>query len=232
MIKVRKSSERGHANHGWLDTYHTFSFNTYYDPNFMGFRSLRVINEDYVAAGQGFGTHGHKDMEILTCVVAGELAHKDSMGNVETIKPHEWQRMSAGTGVRHSEFNHSEADSVHLLQIWIEPERANIKPSYEQKTFAPEVKNGRLKLVASPDGADDSLTIHQNVRLFDGILKAGETIEQPLANNRHAWLQIIKGAVDVNGEKLTAGDGAAVSGENLLKIKADKTSEILLFDLA
>ena len=232
MIKVRKSNERGHHDHGWLDTYHTFSFNTYYDPNFMGFRSLRVINEDYVAAGQGFGTHGHNDMEILTCVVAGELAHKDSMGNVETIKPHEWQRMSAGTGVRHSEFNHSKADSVHLLQIWIEPERENIQPSYEQKTFSPEAKNGWLKLVASPDGAEDSLTIHQNVRLFDGILNANETIEQPISNGRHAWLQIIKGAVDVNGEKLTAGDGAAISDENLLKITAVETSEILLFDLA
>ncbi len=232
MIKVRKSNERGHHDHGWLDTYHTFSFNTYYDPRFMGFRSLRVINEDYVAAGQGFGTHGHKDMEILTCVVAGELAHKDSMGNVETIKPHEWQRMSAGTGVRHSEFNHSKEDSVHLLQIWIEPARENIEPSYEQKIFAPEVKNGRLKLVASPDGADDSLTIHQNVRLFDGVLNSGETLEQPIETGRHAWLQIIKGAVDVNGEKLTAGDGAAISDESLLKIAASETSEILLFDLA
>lgn len=232
MIKVRKSNERGHHDYGWLDTYHTFSFNTYYDPNFMGFRSLRVINEDYVAAGQGFGTHGHNDMEILTCVVAGELAHKDSMGNVETIKPHEWQRMSAGTGVRHSEFNHSKADSVHLLQIWIEPERENIQPSYEQKTFSPEAKNGWLKLVASPDGAEDSLTIHQNVRLFDGILNSGETIEQPITIGRHAWLQIIKGAVDVNGEKLTAGDGAAISDESLLKIAANETSEILLFDLA
>jgi quercetin 2,3-dioxygenase len=232
MIKIRRSSERGHADYGWLDTNYTFSFNTYYDPRFMGFRDLRVINEDVIAPNQGFPTHGHRNMEILTYVVAGELSHKDSMGNGETIRPHEVQRMTAGTGVQHSEHS-SPTDKTHLLQIWILPEKENLAPGYEQKYFAPEEKKGKLKLVASRRGGDGSVTINQDVKLYASILAKDETITHEIAENRHAWIQIIKGEIDLNGETLNAGDGAAISGESLLKIKsaADKT-EFLLFDLA
>lgn len=232
MIKVRRSGERGHADHGWLDSHHTFSFANYYDPRFMGFSDLRVINEDRVAPAQGFGTHGHRDMEILSYVIAGELAHKDSMGNVETIKPHEWQRMTAGTGVRHSEFNASETDAAHFLQIWILPETENLTPGYEQKLFAPEDKTGKLKLVASRGGDDGSLNINQDVRLYNGILSKGTIVQHELATGRNAWVQMVKGEVELNGIKLAAGDGAAISEETQLNFTAGQDSEVLLFDLA
>jgi quercetin 2,3-dioxygenase len=231
MINIRRSNERGKANYGWLDTNYTFSFSNYYDPRFMGFRSLRVINEDFIEANQGFPTHGHRDMEILTYVMSGELSHKDSMGNGETIRPNEVQRMTAGTGITHSEYS-SPTDKTHLLQIWILPEEENLKPSYEQTFFAPEDKKGKLKLVASHAGTDGSVTIHQDVNLYSSILAKDESVEHNLAENRHAWIQIVKGSLELNGENLTQGDGAAVSNESLLQIKslADET-EFLLFDL-
>lgn len=231
MIVLRRAEERGHADYGWLDTHYTFSFNNYYDPQFMGFRDLRVINEDYVAGGQGFPTHGHRDMEILTCVVEGALEHRDSTGGSGTIRPHEWQRMTAGSGVRHSEFNASETERVHLLQIWILPQKENLTPGYEQKFFAPEEKTGKLKLVASPDGRNDSLTINQNAAVYNAIVPAGETLEHRLESGRFAWLQIIKGTIDLNGNEMKDGDGAAVSQEEILRIKAEAESEVLLFDL-
>ncbi len=231
MIKIRRSNERGHANYGWLDTNYTFSFNTYYDPRYMGFRSLRVINEDVVAPNQGFPTHGHRDMEILTYVIRGELSHQDSMGNGTTILPNEVQRMTAGTGVLHSEYS-SPTDETHLLQIWILPEKEDLAPGYEQKFFAPEEKKGRLKLVASRAGSDGSVKINQDVNLYSSLLAADETVSFDIKEGRHAWLQLVKGAIEVNGEKLAAGDGAAVSDERKLEIKslADDT-EFLLFDL-
>lgn len=232
MIKVRPSRERGHANHGWLDTHYTFSFSNYYDPRHMGFRDLRVINEDRIAPGQGFGTHGHRDMEILTYVVSGGLEHRDSMGNGEVIRPNEWQRMSAGTGVMHSEFNASKEEPVHLLQIWLLPEAEGIRPGYEQKVFAPEEKTGKLKLVASREGREESLKIHQNVALYNAVLRGGEAVEHRFAPGRHAWVQVIQGAVTLNGTPLSAGDGAAVSDETALDIRAVEDAEILLFDLA
>jgi len=232
MIKVRPAGERGHANYGWLDTRYSFSFSNYYDPRHMGFRALRVINEDHIAPGQGFGTHGHRDMEILTYVVSGGLEHRDSMGNGEVIRPNEWQRMSAGTGVMHSEFNASQTEPVHLLQIWILPEAEGLRPGYEQKVFAPEEKTGKLKLVASREGGDGALKIHQNVALYNAVLKGGEAVGHRLAPGRHAWVQVIKGAVSVNGTALAAGDGAAVSDETSLDIRAGEDAEILLFDLA
>ncbi len=232
MINIRKSEARGGGNYGWLDTRYTFSFNTYHDPKFIGFRSLRVINEDYVAANQGFGTHGHADMEIITYVVSGALAHQDSTGGNEVLRPHEVQRMTAGAGIRHSEFNPSETEKVHLYQIWILPEKDGLTPGYEQTYFAPEAKKGVLKLVASRGGDDGSVKINQDVRLYSSILANGETVSLELVENRHAWIQIVKGKVDLNGEILTASDGAAISGERLLQIKslADET-ELLLFDL-
>ena len=232
MIEIRRANERGGANYGWLDTNHTFSFNTYYDKRYMGFRTLRVINEDRVAAGKGFGTHGHADMEILSYVVSGALAHKDSTGGSEVLRPHEWQRMTAGTGIRHSEYNHSETETTHFYQIWILPETNGLTPGYEQKMFAPAEKSGKLKLVASSTGDDGALKINQDVSVYNSILKNGEEVSYELAENRYAWLQVIKGAVDLNGEVLNVSDGAAISEENLLKIKslADET-EILMFDL-
>lgn len=232
MIKVRPAGERGHANYGWLDTRYSFSFSEYYDPRHMGFRALRVINEDRVAPGQGFGTHGHRDMEILTFVVSGGLQHRDSMGNGEVIRANEWQRMSAGTGVMHSEFNASETEPVHLLQIWILPEREGIRPGYEQKVFAPEEKTGKLKLIAAREASDGALKIHQNVALYDGVLRAGESVVHELEPGRHAWVQVVKGTVELNGTRLAAGDGAAVSEETALDIKAGEEAEVLLFDLA
>lgn len=232
MIKIRRANERGHANYGWLDTYHTFSFNTYYDPRFMGFRSLRVINEDRVAAGEGFGTHGHANMEIITYVTEGALAHKDSTGGEETLRPHEVQRMTAGSGIRHSEFNPSETESTHLYQIWILPERDGLTPGYEQTYFAPEEKKGKLRLVASRAGTDGSVKINQDVSLYSSILAAGEEVSHELAENRYGWLQVVKGKLEINGETLKTSDGAAISDERELKIKAlEDETEFLLFDL-
>lgn len=232
MIKIRRADERGHANHGWLDTYHTFSFSNYYDDRFMGFRSLRVINEDKVLAGQGFGTHGHRDMEIISYVVSGALAHKDSTGGEEVLRPHEVQRMTAGSGIRHSEYNPSENENVHFLQIWILPEKENLKPGYEQTYFSPESKKGTLKLVASRAGTDGSVTINQDVSLYASILAKDEEVSHELAENRHGWIQVIKGSLEINEEFLNQSDGAAISNESLLKIKAlEDETEFLLFDL-
>jgi redox-sensitive bicupin YhaK (pirin superfamily) len=232
MITVRLAKERGGGDHGWLNTRHTFSFSDYYDPRHMGFRSLRVINEDRVAPGRGFGTHGHRDMEILSYVVSGGLEHRDSMGNGEVIRPHEWQRMSAGTGVRHSEANASAEEPVHFYQIWILPESEGIRPGYEQRLFAPEEKAGRLRLVASGDGREGSLKIHQDVSVYNAVLKAGEEVEHRPESGRHAWLQVVRGSVELNGNGLGAGDGAAVSDEGALTIRAADDSEVILFDLS
>jgi redox-sensitive bicupin YhaK (pirin superfamily) len=232
MITIRPANERGGADHGWLDTKHTFSFSDYYDPRHMGFRSLRVINEDRVAPGRGFGTHGHRDMEILSYVVSGGLGHRDSMGKSEVIRPHEWQRMTAGTGVRHSEMNASKTEPVHFFQIWIVPEAESIAPGYEQKLFAPEEKSGRLRLVASRDGREGSLKIHQDVSVYNALLKGGEAVEHRLEPGRHAWLQVVKGTVELNGTRLGVGDGAAISEETALTINAEEEAEIMLFDLA
>jgi quercetin 2,3-dioxygenase len=231
MIKIRRSDERGHANHGWLDSRFSFSFADYYDPRFMGFRSLRVINEDYIEPAQGFPTHGHRDMEIITYVIDGELSHRDSMGNGETIRPHEVQRMTAGTGVLHSEYS-SPTDRTHLLQIWILPEKQNLQPGYEQKVFAPEEKQGKLRLVASKGGDDGSVHINQDVRLYASILSGGEEVTHALAESRHAWIQLISGSLAVNGEQLNPGDGVAISSVAELKLKAGEDhTEFLLFDL-
>jgi redox-sensitive bicupin YhaK (pirin superfamily) len=232
MIRLRKSADRGHFNHGWLDTWHTFSFADYYDPEQVGFRALRVINDDRVAAGQGFGMHGHRDMEIVTYVLEGALEHRDSLGNGEVLRPGELQRMTAGTGVRHSEFNPSPTEPVHLYQIWLLPERRGLQPSYEQRPFPEEERRGRLRLVASPDGADGSLTIRQDARLYLTTLQAGEAVTHMLKPGRHAWVQALRGQLTVNGQVLTAGDGAAVSDELALHLRGDRDAEVLLFDLA
>lgn len=232
MIKVRKANERGHANYGWLDTNHTFSFNTYYDPEHMGFRDLRVINEDHVEPGQGFGTHGHRDMEIISYVVEGALAHKDSSGGSEVLRPHEVQRMTAGTGIQHSEFNPSNEEKVHFYQVWILPESNALEPGYEQTYFAPEEKKGRLRLVASRGGDDGSVRINQDVRLYASILDSGESVSHEFAVSRHGWLQVVKGSLRVNGTDLMASDGAAISEEEVLSIEAlSDGTEFLLFDL-
>ena len=231
MIEIRRSNERGHANHGWLDTYHSFSFADYYDPAHMGFRDLRVINEDRITPAQGFPTHGHRDMEIITYVISGELSHRDSMGNGETIRPHEVQRMTAGTGIMHSEYS-SPTDNTHLLQIWILPEQRNLVPSYEQTYFPPEEKQGKLRLVASRGGDDGSVHINQDVKLFASILGKGESVSHELAAGRHAWVQLISGELEVNGGKLRPGDGAAVSDEKSLSLRSGEDgTEFLLFDL-
>src|SRR3954447_18656828 len=231
MITIRRSNERGKANYGWLDTNYTFSFSEYYDPRFMGFRDLRVINEDYIEPDQGFPKHGHRDMEIITYMISGELSHRDSMGNGETIHPHEVQRMTAGTGVLHSEYS-SPTDKTHLLQIWILPEKKNLQPSYEQKFFTAEEKQGKLRLVASRGGDDGLVMINQDVNLYASILGKDETVSHNLAEGRHAWVQLISGSLNVNGEVLTAGDGAAISEENRLEMKAlENKAEFLVFDL-
>lgn len=232
MITIRHSNERGGGDYGWLNTRHTFSFDQYYDSHFMGFRSLRVINEDFVAPEQGFPMHPHRDMEIITYVLEGALAHKDSMGNGSIIRPGDGQRMSAGTGVRHSEANPSKTDTVHLLQIWILPERRGIEPSYEQKSFPEAEKRGRLHQVAGPDGKDGSVTIHQDARLYVSLLSPGQEVTHALADGRYAWLQVAKGAIELNGKPLQQGDGAAVEKESKLTIKGKEEAEILLFDLA
>ncbi len=232
MIRVRKASERGHFDHGWLDTSHTFSFSRYHDPRYMGFRSLRVINEDRVQPGKGFGTHGHEDMEIVTYVLSGALAHKDSLGTGSTLRPGELQRMTAGTGITHSEFNPSPVDSVYLYQIWLLPEREGLAPSYEQRAFSEEERHNRLRLVASPAGSDGSLTIRQDARLYLATLDEGQNVAHEIPAGRHAWLQVLRGDVRLNEQPLSAGDGAAVSDETSVEIQAAGQSEILLFDLA
>lgn len=233
MLHLRSSTERGHANHGWLDSFHTFSFANYHDPRYMGFRTLRVINEDRVQPGRGFGTHPHRDMEIISYVLAGGLEHRDSMGNGSVIKPGDVQRMTAGTGVTHSEFNASKQDWVHFFQIWILPERAGLTPGYEQKFFSDADKKGNLRLLASRDGREGSVTVHQDMNLYASILGAGDSLEQPIAAGRHAWVQVARGEVKVNGHLLRAGDGAALSEEPVLKLEGHKDeSEFLVFDLA
>jgi redox-sensitive bicupin YhaK (pirin superfamily) len=234
MIQVRRSEERGHANHGWLDTYHTFSFADYYDPKFMGFRSLRVINEDRVAPGAGFGMHGHRDMEILTYVLEGSLAHKDSMGHQEALGPNEIQRMSGGTGVRHSEFNASVKEALHFFQIWIEPATTGTQPSYEQIRFDPKEKQNRLKLLAGPAGGNGAAQINQDAHVFVAELAKGIEIPYNLGPNRAAWVHVVRGEVAVNGVALRTGDAAAISAEKQLSLTGRdlESSEILLFDLA
>ncbi len=233
MITVRLAQERGNANFGWLDSKHTFSFGYYYDPNHMGFGNLLVINEDKVEPGKGFGTHSHKDMEIISYVLKGELEHKDSIGNGSVIRPGDVQRMSAGTGIAHSEFNASDINPVHFLQIWIKPEQTGIEPSYEQKHFSLNEKQGKLKLVASPDGRDNSVTIHQDANLYVGVLNEGDRVNHNSNNNRSLWLQIVRGSTEINGQNLQTGDGAAITQETDIELLATKDgTEILLFDLA
>ena len=232
MITVRPGKERGHFDHGWLDTYHTFSFSQYHDPAHMGFRSLRVINEDRVEPGAGFPPHSHRDMEIITYVLAGGLAHKDSMGNASTIRPGNVQRMSAGTGVTHSEYNGSDTEPVHLLQIWILPQTRNLPPSYEEKVFGAADKQGRLRLVASQDARDGSARIHQDASVYASLLEPGQTVRHPLAAGRGAWIHLVSGAATVNGKLLTTGDGAAIEQEADVEIVATAATELLLFDLA
>jgi redox-sensitive bicupin YhaK (pirin superfamily) len=229
MITVRRAEDRGHADHGWLNTYHTFSFADYHDPDFMGFRTLRVINEDRVAPGGGFGTHGHRDMEIVSYVLEGALAHRDSMGTNGVIRPGEVQRMSAGTGVMHSEMNASETEGVHFLQIWILPERRNITPSYEQKKFAEDERRNRLRLVAAPQGTDGAVEIHQDVRIYSTILD-GQPLTHELSPGRYGWVQVVRGEAGVNGERLKAGDGAAIADERSVTLTGTG-AELLLFDL-
>jgi len=231
MFRVRKAAERGHFDHGWLDTYHTFSFGEYYDPAHMGFRSLRVINDDRVEPGQGFGMHGHRDMEIVTYVLEGALEHKDSMGNGSILKAGELQRMTAGTGVRHSEFNPSDKEGVHLYQIWLLPERKGLEPSYEEFTVGEDEKRGRFRLVASPTGAEGGLTIHQDVRLYLASLLPGQGIAHQIERGRAAWLQVLRGSVNVHGNDLAAGDGVAVTDDKAIVVQATGQSEVLLFDL-
>ncbi len=232
MINLRRSNERGGGDYGWLQTQHTFSFDQYHDPRFMGFRSLRVINEDHVAPGEGFPTHPHRDMEIITYVLEGALEHKDSLGTGSVIHPGDGQRMSAGRGIRHSERNASTTDPVHLLQIWIMPDRAGHEPSYEQKTFSEEEKRGKLRQIAGPDGKDGSVTIHQDARLYVALLSPGQQVTHDLAKGRYAWLQVAKGEIEVNGKTMHQGDGAAISDEQKLAIKGTAEAEVLLFDLA
>jgi hypothetical protein len=231
MMQVRKSCERGHANHGWLDTYHTFSFADYYDPEQMGFGPLRVINEDRVEPGQGFGTHGHRDMEIITYVLDGGLQHRDSLGNGSVIRTGDVQRMSAGTGVLHSEFNASPRDPVHFLQIWIEPSARGVRPGYEQRHFAAEDRRGRLRLIASPDGRDASVTIHQDARVYAVDLGVDEAVAHSLEAGRRAYVHVARGAVILNGTPLEAGDGARLVDETALNLSALQESQVLFFDL-
>ena len=232
MIQIRKAGDRGHADHGWLNTYHTFSFSSYQDPRHMSFRALRVMNEDVVAPGQGFGTHPHRDMEIVTYVLSGALEHKDSMGNGEVLRPGELQRMSAGSGITHSEFNPSATEPVHLYQIWLLPARKGIEPSYEQKRFPAEERQNTLRLVASQDAADGSLLIHQDARIFLSSLDRGQHVTHHLNPGRHAWLQVLRGSVSLNGQELGTSDGAAVSQEVQIDITAKNAAEVMLFDLA
>ena len=232
MITIRPSKQRGGGDYGWLNTRHSFSFDTYHDPKFMGFRSLRVINEDIVQPGHGFPMHPHRDMEIITYILEGALEHKDSLGTGSVIRPGDGQRMSAGKGIRHSEKNPSQTNPAHLLQIWILPERPGLEPSYEQKTFPAEEKRGKLRLIAAPSGQDGLVSIHQDAKLYVSLLEPGQEVSHQLGKGRHAWLQIAKGAVELNGNSLTQGDGAAISNEQELTVKGRESAEILLFDLA
>ena len=231
MLTVRKSNDRGYADHGWLKSYHSFSFAGYYDPKHMGWGNLRVINDDYIAAGMGFGTHGHRDMEIISYVVAGELAHKDSMGNVKGIPAGDVQRMSAGRGVQHSEFNHAPDATTHLLQIWIEPDVRGIEPGYEQKTFAAAEKQGRLRLLASPDAAQGSVLIHADARLYAGLFEGGQSAQLALEPQRKGYVHLVRGELEVNGVKLTTGDAALLEGESLVTLAHGTDAEVLVFDL-
>ncbi len=232
MIELRPAGERGHADHGWLDSWHSFSFAGYHDPRHMGFGALRVINEDRVAAGTGFGTHGHRDMEIVSYVLDGALAHKDSMGNGSVIRPGDVQRMSAGTGVMHSEFNARQDGATHFLQIWIEPERRGIEPGYEERRFEAADKRGRLRLIASPDGADGSMTIHQQVRLYAALLEGDERARLAIAPGRRAYVHVARGSVSLNGTPLSAGDAAKLVGEAAVELDHGVGAEVLVFDLA
>lgn len=231
MLTLRRSAERGHANHGWLDTHHTFSFANYYDPAHMGFGPLRVINDDRIAAGRGFGTHGHRDMEIITYVLDGAIAHKDSMGSGSTIRPGDVQRMSAGRGVMHSEFNPQPDAATHMLQIWIEPDVAGIAPEYEEKRFPEADKRGRLRQLVSPDGADGSLRIPQDARLYAGLFDGTESAELPLAAGRRSWVHVARGSLVVNGQRLGAGDGLALQDEAAVRLGDGEGAEVLVFDL-
>lgn len=231
-ISIRSAESRGHANHGWLDSFHSFSFAHYHDPKHMGFGPLRVINEDRVQPGAGFDTHGHSDMEIITYVLEGSLAHNDSIGTGSVIRPGDVQRMSAGSGVRHSEFNHSKTAPVHFLQIWIIPEKKGLSPSYEQKTFSAAEKRGKLRLIGSRDGRDGSVTIHRDVDLYATVLTSGETVTHALSAGRGAWIQVARGAVTLNGEALKAGDGAAVATQGVLRLEGIDDAEVLVFDMA
>lgn len=231
MLTIRRAGDRGHADHGWLDTHHTFSFADYYDRRFMGFGPLRVLNDDRVAAGAGFPPHHHRDMEIISYVLEGALEHKDSMGNGSVIEPGDVQRMSAGTGVVHSEYNPSEESPVHFLQIWLLPRRPGLAPGYEQKRFGEEEKRGRLRLVASPDGADGSVTLQQDARMFAALLEPGKAVEHRLADGRIGWLHVARGSAEVNGQALSAGDGAAIQDESQLSLRSRDGGEVLLFDL-
>ena len=231
MITLRRSQERGYADHGWLKSYHSFSFAGYYDPAHMGWGNLRVINEDRIAPGTGFGTHGHRDMEIISYVLQGELAHQDSMGNVKGIPPGEVQRMSAGRGVMHSEFNHAPNQTTHFLQIWIEPNLTGIAPSYEQKAFAEADKRGQLRLVASPDGADGSVTIHADAAMYAGLFDGDETAELALNPARRGYVHLVRGELEVNGQRLQAGDAALLQGESRVTLANGHDAEVLVFDL-
>ncbi len=234
MIRIRPSEDRGHANHGWLDTHYTFSFSNYYDPSHMGFRDLRVINEDWISAGKGFGSHPHRDMEIITYIIDGELSHRDSTGTEATIQRNDVQRMSAGTGVVHSEYNNS-PNPVHLLQIWIMPEANDLRPSYEDRTFTREEKQNQLRLIASHDGRDGSTKINQDASVYASLLDGGKTLGLDLQPGRHAWVQLVSGELDVNGTRLSKGDGAAISDESkltLASVSGNGAAEFLLFDLA
>lgn len=232
MITIRKSEERGHVNHGWLDSYFTFSFADYYDREHVQFRTLRVMNDDRIAAGAGFPEHPHRDMEIITYVLEGGLAHRDSMGNGSVIRPGDLQYMSAGTGVTHSEFNASKTEPAHLLQIWMLPEKKGLKPIYDQKTFADAEKRGKLRLVASPDGRDGSVTIRQDNELYATVLGKGESVRHELKPDRHAYVQVARGSVKLNGTELQEGDGAAISAEKTVELTGVDEAEVLLFDLA
>ena len=232
MITLRRSSDRGHADHGWLNSYHSFSFAGYHDEKHMGFGNLRVINEDRIAPGTGFGTHSHKDMEIISYVLQGNLGHKDSMGNVKGIPPGDVQRMSAGTGVQHSEFNHSEGQITHFLQIWIEPNVRGIAPGYEQKTFSAAEKRGKLRLVASNDGADGSVKLHADAKIYAGLLDGDESVTLALDPTRKAYVQLVSGGLEVNGQTLAQGDAALLQQETQLQLVRGQSAEVLVFDLA